>query len=576
MSNRETLTNYVYTLVNGLIQAGVQDVVVSPGSRSTPLAYAFASKSQELSLYRQVDERSAGFFALGIAKAKGRPVVLLCTSGTAAANYFPAIVEAKYARVPLIVITADRPHELREVGAPQTINQVHIYGENVKWSAEFPIPDDASQTLPYIEHHVVRAAAIAMASPMGPVHLNVPFREPLLINFNEEAGASKRYVQSFISPLAPSLAAMRQLEKIVASAERGLLVVGELSNGSDMAGLWTFIRAVKWPVLVESLSNLRTNIPKDCIPYIVSTYDAILKHDAFRYTVKVDTLIRFGAQPVSKFLMQFIAASEPSVYVVVDEDPMFRDSISKATHFIHANVGQWLASLQIESREQGDYLALWQQAETIATARVEAYPSWSTDEGAQVAAMLEAIPAGSDLFVSSSMPVRDIDTFLMKTDKDIRILANRGANGIDGVVSTALGYSAANPQRPMYLLIGDLALLHDSNAFIATRYQKCQLHVIVMNNDGGGIFSYLPQAKVTEHYEELFGTPTAITFEQLAGLYELEYSAVHDCTQLKEAMKRNKQLQLIEVFTNRVENTAAHRKLWQQIAEDLTAWLQSN
>ena len=186
MTSRETLTNYVYMIANTLIQSGVEDVVISPGSRSTPIAYAFASLQDEINVYRHIDERAAGFFALGIAKAKGKPVVLVCTSGTAAANYYPAIVEANYSRVPLIVLTADRPHELREVGAPQTINQVRIFGEQVKWSAEFPIPDDAKETLPYIERHTARAAAISIAAPMGPVHLNIPFREPLLIDFNKQ------------------------------------------------------------------------------------------------------------------------------------------------------------------------------------------------------------------------------------------------------------------------------------------------------------------------------------------------------------------------------------------------------
>ena len=577
MTSRETLTNYVYTIVNTLIQAGVQDVVISPGSRSTPLAYAFASLQDELNVYRHIDERAAGFFALGIAKAKGKPVVLVCTSGTAAANYYPAIVEAHYSRVPLIVLTADRPHELREVGAPQTINQVRMFGEQVKWSAEFPIPDEAKETLPYIERHTARAAAISIAAPMGPVHLNIPFREPLLIDFNRKH-LRGTFIQSFMSPLAPSYEANKQLESIISTTRKGIIVLGELSATANVNALWTFIEKLQWPVLVESLSNFRTNVPEACMPYIISTYDAILKNEAFKQVAKPETVIRFGAQPVSKFLMQFIAASEPTAYIVVDEDPMFRDSISSATHFIHANVGEWLCDINSSSscsNVDTTYTNIWQQAEESATQIIKQYATWSQDEGMFVQALLEQLPNGSDLFVSSSMPIRDIDTFLLKTTKDIRVIANRGANGIDGVISTALGYSVANPNRPTYLLIGDLACLHDSNAFVATRYQNIELSVIVMNNDGGGIFSYLPQAKVEEHYEELFGTPTALTFEKLAEMYALKYTAIQDIDSFTKAIKDPAVLQLLEVFTNREQNTSNHRKLWRIISEELDAWLLS-
>lgn len=574
MTSREILTNYVYTIANTLIQAGVRDVVISPGSRSTPLAYAFASLQDELNVYRHIDERAAGFFALGIAKAKGKPVVLVCTSGTAAANYYPAIVEAHYSRVPLIVLTADRPHELREVGAPQTINQVRIFGEQVKWSAEFPIPDDAKETLPYIERHTARAAAISIAAPMGPVHLNIPFREPLLIDFDKKH-LRGTFRQSFVSSLAPSDEAITQLESTIAMTSKGIVVLGELSVTANVSALWAFIEKLKWPVLVESLSNFRSNVPEACMPYIISTYDATLKNEAFKQAAKPETVIRFGAQPVSKFLMQFIAASEPNTYIVVDEDPMFRDSISSATHYIHADVGEWLKGVNASSNLDKTYSNIWQQAEQRASEIIEQYATWSLDEGMYVQALLEQLPNGSDLFVSNSMPIRDIDTFLLKTMKDIRIISNRGANGIDGVISTALGYSVANPTRHTYLLIGDLAFLHDSNAFVATRYQNIELSVIVMNNDGGGIFSYLPQAKVEEHYEELFGTPTALTFEKLAEMYTLKYVAIQDLESFTNAINRRVPLQLLEVFTNREQNTANHRKLWRNISEELDSWLLS-
>ena len=569
MNDREILTNYVYKIVASLMQNGVEDVVISPGSRSTPLAYAFAS-TKELSIYRQVDERSAAFMALGIAKAKAKPVVLLCTSGTAAANYYPAIVEAKYARVPLIVITADRPHELREVGAPQAINQISLYGERVKWSAEFPIPDGAIGTLPYVERHIARGVSIATTVPYGPVHFNVPFREPLLIDFQEEL-PQPTFKNSFVGEVTPSKEANAMLTDIVKHTKKGFVIVGELALGTNLQQMWSFIRKLKWPVLVESLSNLRTNVPDDCEQYLISTYDALLKNAAFKEQVAADTVIRFGAQPVSKFLTNFLIETLPANYLVIDEDPMFRDSAAVSTHFIHATIGSWLSELSIEKTVfDEEYLLQWRNAEDAAKKHIRIYPELEQDEGAVVRYLLENLPNGSDLFVSSSMPIRDIDTFLLPTTKDIQVFANRGANGIDGVMSTAIGFSQARKEREMYILIGDLAFLHDVNAFIATRYQKCKVNIIVFNNDGGGIFSYLAQSTVKEYYEDLFGTPTALTFSDVAKMYEMEYVPIKDYTELdKLAEPANSPLRLVEIFTNRDENVASHRKLWQRIHEEL-------
>jgi len=565
MNEREILTNYVYKIVASIIQNGVEDVVISPGSRSTPLAYAFAS-TKDIKVYRQVDERSAAFVALGIAKAKQKPVALLCTSGTAAANYFPAIIEAKYSRVPLIVITADRPHELREVGAPQAINQIRLYGENVKWSAEFPIPDDAKQTLPFIERHVARGVNIAKSYPLGPVHFNIPFREPLLIDFNEQLPPAT-FKSSFIGTITPNDESIKVFEELISQTNRGFIIVGELALGTDLRHIWDFVRKVKWPVLVESLSNMRSNIPEDCKQYVITTYDALLKDEGFRQKVAADTVIRFGAQPVSKFLTMCLTETMPTNYIVVDEDAMFRDSSSVTTHFIHASIGQWLANLQYESNSDIEYFNIWRASEETAAKYILDYAQTESDEGAMVRTLLEQLPNGSDLFVSSSMPIRDIDTFLLPTNDDIQIFANRGANGIDGVMSTAVGFSFGRSDRELYLLIGDLAFLHDVNALIATRYQPCNITVIVLNNDGGGIFSYLSQSTVKEYYEDLFGTPTALKFEDIAKMYDMEYIQIKELSEMNSVLSNEKQkpLRLIEVFTDRQENVAAHRRLWQQI-----------
>ena len=571
MSERQRLTDYVYKMVASLVQAGVENVVVSPGSRSTPLAYAVAS-TKEVNMYRQVDERSAAFFALGLAKATAKPVVLLCTSGTAAANYFPAIVEASYARVPLIVLTADRPHELREVGAPQAINQLNLYGSHVKWSVDFPLADGADPTLPLIERHLARAVAIATSAPFGPVHINVPFREPLLIDLQQEL-PTVTFKHSSMGQLTPTLANQQELSSILQLTKRGFIIIGELALGTDLSIVWEFVRQLKWPVLVESLSNMRASVPEDCLPYIVTTYDAIMKSEDFKALVQPDTVLRIGAQPVSKFIMQFITKSQPNTYVIIDEDPMFRDATGVSTHFIHATIGQWLTQLAInDTALEETYLAKWQNANELASISIEQYSEVEKDEGAIVSRLLKMIPDGSDIFVSSSMPVRDIDTFLLATPKDLRIFANRGTNGIDGVVSTAMGFSQGN-KRETYLLIGDLAFLHDVNGLIASRYQKCNLTILVMNNDGGGIFSYLPQSTVEDHYEDLFGTPTALEFRDIAHMYEMDYVRVETISELSEkfSTKQHHPLRLVEIFTDRTENVNAHRALWNRINAELKA-----
>lgn len=573
MTSKQLLTDYVYRIIGALSSYGVQDVVISPGSRSTPLAYAFAS-AEEFNVVRQVDERSAGFLALGLAKTKAKPVVLLCTSGTAAANYFPAIVEAYYARVPLIVLTADRPHELRGVGAPQAIDQPNLYGHHVKWTVDLPIPDEDMHTLPHIERHMARATTVAMASPKGPVHINVPFREPLLINFQNSLPVP-RFKQSINGQVTPDEMAILRLEEAIKSAKKGFVIVGELPQDVAIDVLWSFIRLLKWPVLVESLSHLRSNIPEDCEDYIIEHYDSILKNESFKEHMKPDTVIRLGAQPVSKPLSIFIKAVQPETFITVDEDSLFRDPLGMTTDHVHADINEWLVKVDCFNQTfDTSYRQKWVQANDIATKYVKQYIVEQQDEGALAGLLFENMTDRSDLFVSSSMPIRDVDTFFYKTDRDIHIFANRGTNGIDGVVSTAIGTQLAT-KRNTYLLIGDLSFLHDANGLIASRYQDVALTIVVMNNDGGGIFSYLSQSTVEEHYEQLFGTPTGLEFEHLAKMYDAQYDMVETKEDFVATLhlSKKKPIRIIEVKTNRQENVVTHRALWTAIGEELeTLW----
>lgn len=566
MDNRTVLTDYVRRMTAALMIADVKTVVISPGSRSTPLAYAFAS-TKGLDVYMQVDERSAAYFALGLAKASGNPVVLLCTSGTAASNYHPAITEAYYARIPLIVITADRPHELREVGAPQAIDQIRMYGKHVKYSVDFPLAENNPDIEDFIDRHISRALSVATTAPRGPVHLNVPFREPLLIDFDRET-PKMTFKKRFKSVDSLDASTAQQISQLLVTSEKGFIIAGEMPIGFDKAAFWNFAKALEWPVLCDPLSNLRTEVPEQCIALCIDHYDALLKSDAFKEKVVPDTVIRFGAQPVAKPLSLYLKKVRPATVIAVDESPEFRDSLGVVTHHIQTSPETVIKI--IVDKPKTSYTELWTMANEAASVITNKYEGVAGDEGIFAKTLFEHLPTESDLVSGSSMPIRDVDTFFRKTDKDITIFANRGTNGIDGVVSTAFGIQAAR-KRPTWLLIGDLSFLHDVNGLIVTRFHEADLTIVIINNDGGGIFSYLPQADAGNHFEELFGTPTGLTFGHIAAMYDAQYAAIHTPEEFGMELDKVKEkpVRIIEVFTNRQANVKAHRDLWKQITDRL-------
>ena len=564
--HRAILTEYVHSIAQAFLDAGVTEVVISPGSRSTPLAYVF-SHMKEFTTYMQVDERSAGFFALGLAKAKKNPVLLLCTSGTAAANYFPAIVEANYARVPLIVLTADRPHELREVGAPQAIDQIQLYGNHVKWSVDFPLADSSIETIPFVERHTARAIAQAKAAPMGPIHINIPFREPLLLDFDFIKKPST-FQQSFSGDVQASEEAKNFVAEKINQAKSGFIIVGELPKEFSHEDFWTFAKGLKWPILADPLSQLRSNVPGACQDYLIDQYDALLKNDHFAQSMIPEVVIRFGAQPVSKPLTLFLKNYQPKTFIIIDENPVFRDSLGVVTHHIHSVPNIFWNELY--ANQASDYLNKWTQANEIATNHVNQYIANQKDEGAYAGLLFQHLEDASDLICGSSMPIRDVDTFFNNTSKDIGIYANRGTNGIDGVVSTALGIQQSL-KRASTLLIGDISFLHDVNGLLVSRFHKTDLTIVVMNNDGGGIFSYLPQSSEEQYFEKLFGTPTGLSFDSIAHMYEAEYFLIESKEAFLTALKTPKQtdIRIIEVKTNRQENVRVHRQLWKAISEEI-------
>ncbi|MDW0110178.1 2-succinyl-5-enolpyruvyl-6-hydroxy-3-cyclohexene-1-carboxylic-acid synthase [Sporosarcina aquimarina] len=567
MDNRKTLTNHVRRMTESLVRMGVAQAVISPGSRSTPLAYALAS-TEKIDVHLQVDERSAGFFALGLAKATQQPVVLLCTSGTAASNYHPAVTEAYYARVPLVVITADRPHELRDVGAPQAIRQMGMFEPHVKYDVDLPIPEDSAAVDDFLERQIARSVGMAVTEPKGPVHLNAPFREPLLIDFEQEH-PSVSFTERIAGHTSLTLEQKNQVSKWIGSSERGVLVVGEWIPGFDKKQVWSFAERMNWPVICDPLSNLRSEVPKSCHHLCIDSYDALLKTESFAVQAGPDTVIRIGPQPVSKPLTLFLKKVRPAKFIVVDESPIFRDPLGIATHHLQVNAMEVL-NVEASASQDAAFTKMWSKANELASHLTAGYQSEGVHEGDFVRTLLSYLPDGSDLISGSSMPIRDLDTYFRKTERDIAMFSNRGANGIDGVVSTALGIQTAR-KRPAWLLIGDLSFMHDVNGLLISRMKTMDLTIIVSNNDGGGIFSYLPQASIPNHFEQLFGTPTGLSFAPIAEMYGIQYNSVSSLDQLETQLKEDKTapLRIIEMISDRGQNVTAHRELWNAIGEEL-------
>lgn len=562
-------------VVEEFVRAGVRDAVVCPGSRSTPIALALAAHDG-IRTTVLLDERSAGFVALGMARTAGRPVVLLGTSGTAVVNFAPAVVEAFQARVPLIVLTADRPAELRDRGAPQTIDQVGLYGRHVKWSTELPLPDDAPETMAHIRSIAGRATAVATAGPAGPVHLNAPFREPLI-----PAGVLGPWPELPAAPFVSAVSAPRRLGEAdvarlanrIAAAPRGLIVAGPMEGTSHIDAIARLAAASGYPILTDPLSGLRAG-PHDR-SHVIARGDQLARPGVWIDAHAPQLVIRFGAMPTSKPIVQLLQRTKPEL-VVVDGDGGWREAALIPATFVHADPATTAIDLTAALDAQAQavdrnrtWLDGWLAADSAAD---RAMTSWLADldepfEGAPFALAPAMLPDGAVLWAGNSMPVRDLDGWLPSTDRALRIHSNRGANGIDGVMSTALG-SAAVAGSPVVLVVGDVSFLHDLGALVTARLMGVSLTVVLVQNDGGGIFSFLPQAAadapavgLPEHYEKLFGTPHGID----AGLIVTALGHRHrlvgagDLAQAVADAVDMSGITVLELRTDRARNVELHR-----------------
>jgi 2-succinyl-5-enolpyruvyl-6-hydroxy-3-cyclohexene-1-carboxylate synthase len=541
-------------LVDELARGGVAELCVCPGSRSTPLAIA-AERTAGLRVRVHLDERSAAFFALGLARASRRPVALVCTSGTAAANFLPAVVEANLAGVPLLVLSADRPPELRECGAAQTIDQLRLYGSQVRWFCEAPVPD-GSPGLPRVARSLAcRALAESRGPRPGPVHLNLPFREPLEPGEDDlapdaEAAQARAgrtpYTEAWCAPAAASEAQIDALVALARACPRGALAAGPLdATPDDARAAAAFARAAGWPLLADPLSQLRCGPHLPHAP-VVATADLLLRHAPFAAESAPDALLRLGAPPTSKALRLWLERTPPRALALVDPAGGWSDPSRLAS--LHAALppsallgpaAERLLAAQGGPRESA-WLARWRAADARASEAlaegIAAEPALLEPRASR--ALAEALPDGALLFVASSMPVRDLDAFLPASPRRLHVLANRGANGIDGTVSSALG-AAASGAGPTALLTGDLAFLHDAGGLHAARTQGIPLVAVVLDNDGGGIFSFLPIAALGERvaFERLFRTPHGLDLVRVAEAFGARAERIGSAEHLRTAAK---------------------------------------
>ncbi|WP_163652601.1 2-succinyl-5-enolpyruvyl-6-hydroxy-3-cyclohexene-1-carboxylic-acid synthase [Listeria sp. PSOL-1] len=571
-NHAQIMTDYLSAFIEELIQAGVKEAVISPGSRSTPLALLMA-EHPALKIYVDIDERSAGFFALGISKASKRPVVLLSTSGTATTNYFPAIAEANLAQIPLIVLTADRPHELRNVGAPQAIDQNHLFGTHVKDFTDMALPENTIELLRYAKWHGSRAVDIAMKTPRGPVHFNFPLREPLIPILEPSpftvADKKRHHVHIYYTHEVLEDAAIQKMISDC-STKKGMIICGALDKKNLSEPLIMLAEKMDWPLLADPLSGLRTCGRTS--EALIDQYDALLKITDLPAEMMPEVVIRFGAMPVSKPLKIWLESLLDTRFYVVDPGASWRDPIKAVTDMIHCDERFLIEALlqNWKSEDNVNWGEKWKSWNQLAQAEINSYFSEKNEieEGTVVYELREQLPDGACFFISNSMAIRDVDTYFSQTDKKIRMLANRGANGIDGVVSAALGSSTI--LQPLYLLIGDLSFYHDLNGLLMAKKYQLNVTIIVINNNGGGIFSFLPQNNIPKHFESLFGTATDLDFRYAAALYDADYHEVSTHEHLLEAFDQasfHKGLDIIEVKTNRHENKEHHQVLFQRIAE---------
>lgn len=567
----------VDAFVRALAVAGVQHACVTPGSRSTPLTVALAGQSA-IRPWLHLDERSSAFFALGLARATGRPVLLVCTSGTAAANYFPAVVEANLSRIPLVVCTADRPPRLRDVGADQTIDQHRMYGANARWAVDLPLPVGQPGETSQFRTFATRAVRAALSPLPGPVHVNFPFEEPLLSG--EALGAPSNERPSESAFASPSLATPNAHDIAVAAAKlatsrRPLIVAGPETGGLPAAEIADLAAVTDVPILADPLGGLRTG--NHDRTRVLDSYDAVLR-DPHADDLPPDCIVRFGAPPVSKALNQFLARQRNAEHILCESATGWRDPWALATAVVTGApqlvAGALAAAAGARTTDAG-WTEAWITRNRSASRMMQTQAADFAEpfEGRVFTELQALVAPGSTIFAGNSMPIRDADSFLITSDRPLNVVANRGANGIDGVTSSALG-QAASGTGPVVLVIGDLSFYHDMNGLWAAARHRLDLTIVLVNNNGGGIFHYLPQAAYSSIFEDWFGTPSNLEFSHAVEMYGGRFTSTQDWATFREAVTdRRGGLNVIELRTDRARNVEMHRQAWAAAAA--AAWTEA-
>ena len=596
------MNEYIAALVDEFYQLGVRHAVFSPGSRSTTMAMLF-KEHEGFETYMNIDERSASFMALGIAKAHKEPTVLVCTSGSAVAHYLPAVLEAQYSGVPLIILSADRPHTLLHVGAPQTVDQHKIFGTAVNYYEELAVPQEAHYyTYP---RQVARKAYMkAMDTKKGPVHINVPLFEPLVPELSRnhfEAGRSSfkvvkpNYGSVFdcrhendlthintATDIAHGPNSKEKTNNLLEKFERILILAGPQIDIDEANTIRSFGEALQAPILADPLSNVRRRYNSadnqsnkegiDTNNVVISTYDALLGGQALWHELKPDCVIQFGQIVVSKRVQQMIASWTDAEYIEVNPTMDSMNPTGKTTMHVQASIDVF-THLYGKNNRADTYLNIWQRLEQEGKKQLSlAIDEPHCFEGRTIRELQEYIPEDGQIFVANSMTIRDFDYFWFSGESKAVLFGNRGVNGIDGTISTALGL--ATNGKPTYLVTGDLSLFHDLNGLAVAKTHNLNLTIILHNNDGGGIFEYLPQ-KGTKHFDYLFSTSQGLDYSGAAKLYGCGYTKISSPDELSSVLANVSQetgVHIIEILTNREYSRELHKK-YTKVSVDMEALL---
>ena len=561
------MNEYIAALVDEFYQLGVRHAVFSPGSRSTTMAMLF-KEHEGFETYMNIDERSASFMALGIAKAHKEPTVLVCTSGSAVAHYLPAILEAQYTGIPLVVLSADRPHTLLHVGAPQTVDQHKIFGTAVNYFEELAVPQEAHYyTYP---RQVARKSYMkAMDTKKGPVHINVPLFEPLVPELSRNHFEAGRSSFKVVKPNYSDIFACGEGNNLLERYERILILAGPQIDVDEADMIRSFGEALQAPILADPLSNVR-----GCgtSKVVISTYDALLAGKALWHELKPDCVIQFGQIVVSKRVQQMIASWTDVEYIEVNSTMDSMNPTGKTTMHVQASIDVF-THVYGKNNNSDTYLNIWRRLDQAGKKQLSStIDEPHCFEGRTIRELQKQIPEDGQIFVANSMTIRDFDYFWFSGESKAVLYGNRGVNGIDGTISTALGLAVNG--RPTYLVTGDLSLFHDLNGLAVAKTHNLNLTIILHNNDGGGIFEYLPQ-KGTKHFDYLFSTSQGLDYSGAAKLYGCGYTKISSPDELSSVLAKIGQesgVHIIEIPTNREYSRELHKK-YTKVSVDMEALL---